>query len=220
MKYKYIVLDFGNVMVLPTTGDWHITPKFLELIDINKIDMNKYNEMLKKYSYLLSEKLLTQEEEYDMFTRFYDGILSNIDYPDYNKKIVEEIAYDRTYNNTKYTLCDNIIDELKELKKKYKLIMLSDNWPCVVPYMKDTGLYDFFDKLYISSVYQALKKDGIFFDYLIKDYDIKPHEALFIDDKEELLDVAKEKGFDCMLMDRYKKTKNSKYKIINDLYNL
>lgn len=220
MNYKYIVLDFGNVLVTPTTGDWHITPKFLELIDINKIDMDKYNEMLKKYSYLLSEKLLTQEEEYDMFIRFYDNILSNIDYPNYNKEIVKEIAYDRTYNNTKYTLCNNIINELTELKKKYKLLMLSDNWPCVIPYMKDTGLYDFFDKLYISSVYHALKKDGVFFDYPIKDYNIKPHEALFIDDKEELLDIAKEKGFDCMLMDRYKKTKNSKYKIINDLMNL
>ena len=84
MKYKYIVLDFGNVMVTPTTGDWHITPKFLELIDINKIDIDKYKEMLNKYSYLLSEKLLTQEEEYDMFIRFYDNILSNLNYSNYN----------------------------------------------------------------------------------------------------------------------------------------
>jgi putative hydrolase of the HAD superfamily len=220
MNYKYLILDFGNVLVTPTTGDWHITPKFKELIDINKIDMDKYNEMFKKYSYLLSEKLLTQEEEYDMFIRFYDGILSNINYPGYNKKIVEEIAYDRTYNNSKYTLCDNVINELKELKKKYKLIMLTDNWPCVIPYLKDNGLYDFFDKIYISSVYQELKKDGVFFDHPISDFNIKPGEALFIDDTESLLDVAKNKGFDCMLMDRYKKTKKSKYKIINDLNNL
>ncbi len=220
MNYKYLILDFGNVLVTPTTGDWHITPKFKELIDINKIDMNKYNEVFKKYCYLLSEKLLTQEEEYDMFIRFYDGILSNIDYPDYNKKIAEEIAYDRTYNNTKYTLCDNIINELKELKKKYKLIMLTDNWPCVIPYLKDNGLYDFFDRIYISSVYQELKRDGVFFDHPISDYNIKPGEALFIDDTESLLDVGKEKGLDCMLMDRYKETKESKYKIINDLNNL
>ena len=220
MNYKYLILDFGNVLVTPTTGDWHMTPKFKELIDINKIDMDKYNEMFKKYCYILSEKLLTQEEEYDMFIRFYDGILSNINYPNYNKKIAEKIAYDRTYNNTKYTLCDNVINELKELKKKYKLIMLTDNWPCVIPYLKDNGLYDFFDRIYISSVYQALKKDGVFFDYPIRDYNIKPGEALFIDDTESLLDVGKEKGLDCMLMDRYKKIKESNYKILNDLNNL
>ena len=38
---KYIILDFGKVLAYPTTGNWDITPKFLELIDINKIDMNK-----------------------------------------------------------------------------------------------------------------------------------------------------------------------------------
>ena len=29
MKYKYVVLDLGNVLVTPTTGDWHMTPKLL-----------------------------------------------------------------------------------------------------------------------------------------------------------------------------------------------
>jgi FMN phosphatase YigB (HAD superfamily) len=220
MKYKYIVLDFGNVMVTPTTGDWHMTPKFHELIDMDKMDLEKYNEVKSKYDYLLSEKLLTQEEEYDMFLRYYDGILSHIDYPGYNKKIAEEIAYDRTYGDGKYTLCENIIKELTKLKKKYTLLMLSDNWPCVIPYMKDKGLYDFFDKIYISSVYHAVKKDGVFFDYPIKDYNIKPGEALFIDDNESLLDVAIGKGFDVKLMDRAKTVEESKYQIIHDLENI
>lgn len=220
MKYKYLILDFGNVLVTPTTGDWHMTPKFLELIDINKLNMDKYNEMFDKYKHLLSEKLLTMEEEYDMFIRFYDGILSNVDYPGYTKEIACEIAYDRTYNNSKYTLCDNVVEELSKLKDKYTLLMLTDNWPCVIPYMKDYNLYDFFDKIYISSVYHELKRDGLFFDHPINDYNIKPGEALFIDDTESLLDVAKEKGLDCILMDRYKNNVNSKYKVINDLNNM
>lgn len=33
---KYIILDFGGVLVYPPTGNWTITPKFLELIDKNK----------------------------------------------------------------------------------------------------------------------------------------------------------------------------------------
>ncbi len=217
MKYKYLVLDFGNVLVTPTTGDWHMTPKFLELIDINKLNMDKYNEMFDKYKHLLSEKLLTQEEEYDMFIRFYDGILSNVGYQGYTKKIALDIAYDRTYNNSKYTLCDNVKEELTKLKEKYTLLMITDNWPCVISYMKDNGLYDFFDKIYISSVYHELKKDGLFFEHSISDYDIKPGEALFIDDTESLLDVASKKGFDCVLMDRYKNNVSTKYKVIKDL---
>ena len=41
---KYIVLDFGMVLAYPTTGNWHITPKFIELVDINKLN----REQLKK----------------------------------------------------------------------------------------------------------------------------------------------------------------------------
>ena len=220
MKYKYLILDFGNVIVTPTTGDWNITPKFLELVDINKVSNLRLKRTVKKYSYLLSEQMTTLEEEYDMFIRFYDSILSSIDYPSYDIKIAKEIAYNRTYEHDKYTLCDNIVNELEYLSKKYKLIMLTDNWPCVIPYLKDNNIYDYFDKIYISSVYHAVKKDGILFDYVINDYNIKPHEALFIDDYELNLDVALSKGFDVLLMDRYNSNAKSKHKVINDLMHL
>ena len=32
---KYLVLDFGKVLAYPKTGDWFITPLFLQLIDMN-----------------------------------------------------------------------------------------------------------------------------------------------------------------------------------------
>ena len=34
MNYKYIILDFGKVLAGPTTGEWFITPKFKELVDM------------------------------------------------------------------------------------------------------------------------------------------------------------------------------------------
>lgn len=220
MKYKYIILDFGNVLVTPTTGDWNITPKFLELVDTSLIDMDELKQSIYNNRHFLGEKLITQDEEYDMFIRYYDSILKEINYSKYNKELVEKIAYDRTYNNEKYTLCPNIIEELKYLKDKYKLIMLTDNWPCVIPYLKDNNLYDFFDEVYISSVYGCLKKEKIFFDYPIKDYNIRDGEALFIDDAEINLDAAKEKGLDVLCMNRYTTNIESKYKIIHDLLDL
>lgn len=220
MKYKYLILDFGGVIAGPTTGDWFVSPKFLELIDFNLLDKEKFMAARKKYDSLLSEKLITQEEEFDMFTRFYDGVLSECDYPNYNKGIALEIAYDMTYNFDKYTLYKNIFKELDKLKEKYTLIMLTDNWPCVTNYLKQNNLHDYFDKVYISSVYGVGKREGLLFDYPIIDYKIKPGEALFIDDSELNLDNAKEKGLDVLHMDRYKKEIDSKYKIINDLLDI
>ena len=220
MNYKYIILDFGNVLVTPTTGDWNITPKFLELIDMELINIENLKETVKKYSYFLGEKLFTQDEEYDMFTRYYDSILTDINYPKYSKELVKEIAYDRTYHNEKYTICTNIVEELNQLKEKYKLIMLTDNWPCVIPYLKDNNIYDYFDKVYISSEYGCIKQDKVFFDYLINDYNIKEGEALFIDDAEINLDAAKEKGLDVLCMNRYDNEIESKYKVIHNLLDL
>ena len=217
MNYNYIVLDFGKVIAAPTTGNWDITPNFLELIDVTKIDIEKFKLLRKKYECILSEKVTTLEEEYNMFVRFYDGILSEFNY---SKDIVEIIAYDRTYNFDKYTLYNNIQIELKSLSEKYRLILLTDNWPCVIDYLKEYNLYDYFDKIYISSIYGVEKKDKILFDYPIDEFNIKPSEALFIDDNESNLDIAKEKGFDVMLMDRENKIKDSKYKIINNLSNI
>ena len=217
MNYKYIALDFGKVIASPTTGNWDVTPKFLELIDINKIDIDKFKELRKQYGNILSEKITTLEEEYDMFVRFYESILNEFGY---SKDTAEQIAYDRTYNFDKYTLYDNIHDELKVLNEKYKLILLTDNWPCVIDYLKEYNLYDYFDNIYISSIYGVEKKDKILFDYPINELNIKQGEALFIDDNESNLDVAKEKGFDVMLMDRENKIKDSKYKIINNLRNI
>lgn len=217
MNVKYIILDFGKVIAAPATGNWDMTPKFLELIDINKLDVDKMQKVRKKHGHILSEKVVSLEEEYDMFLRFYDGILKESNYQNYSKKLASDIAYDRTYRFDKYKLYDNIKEELTKLKEKYTLIMLSDNWPCVIPYMKEYEIYDLFDKIYISSIYGVEKKDKVFFDYPIKDFNIQSGEAIFIDDNESLLDIAKEKGLDVRLMDRENKISNSKYKKINTL---
>ena len=220
MKYKYIILDFGNVIAKSPSGDWDIIPKFEELIDINKMNKSLFERVRKKYSYILSYHAQSLEEEYNLFLEYYDSILSNIKYEGYNKHIAEEIAYERTYTNKKYVLIDNIHNELAKLKEKYKLILLTDNWPCVIPYLKDNNLDVYFEKVYVSSIYKCVKKDGIFFDYPIKDFNINPKEALFIDDAEENLSAAVTRGLDVLLMDRDNKIKKSKYQIIHDLNNI
>lgn len=214
---KYIVLDFGKVLAYPTTGNWDITPKFLELVDIDKIDIEKLKKCKQKYQYLLSEKIVTLEEEYNMFLNFYDSIFREYNYPDYKKEISEQIAYNRTYEFDKYKLYDNVKEELKSLKEKYTLILLSDNWPCVINFMKYYGIYDLFTKVYVSSIYGEEKKDKVFFDNPINDFNIKPNDAIFIDDNEVLLDIAVSKGFEVRLMDREKRNLKSKYKVINNL---
>ena len=85
--------------------------------------------------------------------------------------------------------------------------------------MKYYGIYDLFTKVYVSSIYGEEKKDKIFFDNPINDFNIKPNEAIFIDDNEVLLDIAVSKGFEVRLMDReernfYKEQREQEEKIL------
>lgn len=215
---KYIIFDFGGVLVYPTTGNWHITPRFLELIDMDKLNKEKAIANVKKYQNLIDCSLLirNKEEEYNAMKNFYDKVLSD-SYEDYKKEISEEIAKDRVYNFDKYKLYDDVIDELKRLSRDYKLILLSDNWPSVFDYLKHFKLDQYFDKIFISSIYGTKKEDGTFFDVMLHDYDITESNAVFIDDHKENLEVAKTKGISVLLIDRNNKKIESNYIVINSL---
>ena len=219
MNYKYIILDFGKVLAGPTTGEWFITPKFKELVDMSLIDKDKLNEIFNKHAEIISRRMNTEEEEYHNFYELYSLVLQEV-YPKYTDDIAHSIAYNFTYKQDKYTFYDNIKEELEVLSKKYKLLLLTDNWPCVERILKENKLYKYFDKIYISSEYGSIKKEGIFFDYLLNDYNIKKGDALFIDDSIENLDVGVEKGLDVLLMDRDNNIECDKYKKISDLKNI
>ena len=216
--YKYAILDFGKVLAFPTTGEWFITPKFHELVDMTNINIDDVLSSISNHNDIISRQAKTLEEEYQIFYDLYDIIFKDIGY-EVKKDIIHSLAYNFTYELDKYGFYENIEEELKYLSKKYTLILLSDNWPCAFHIMKEQGLDKYFEKMYISSVYNTKKEEGTFFDYPIKDFNIKDGEAIFVDDNESLLDVAITKGLDVRLMDRDDK-ETSKYKKINSLYEI
>ena len=205
-------------MAYPPTGYWQITPKFLKLVDISKINAEQLKNAIKKYNNIISCNLYIKdcEEEYKHMLEFYERVLEDCNISDYESK-AKEIAYNFVYEFDKYKLYDDVKTELGELRRDYRLILLSDNWPSVIEYMKKEEIYEYFEMVYVSSIYGQEKKDGLFFDNPIKDFDIKQGEAIFIDDNEKLLDIATEKGLDVRLMDRENKVSESKYKIVSNL---
>ena len=215
---KYIILDFGRVLAYPPTGYWQITPKFLKLVDISKINVEQLKGAIKKYNNIISCDLYIKdcEEEYNHMLEFYEKVLQECNINDY-QNIANEIAYNFVYEFDKYKLYDDVKNELYNLSKNYKLILLSDNWPSVIEYMKENKIYDYFEKIYVSSIYGQQKKDGLFFDNPIKDFNIKQGDSIFIDDNERLLHVAQKKGLEVRLMNRENKINDSEFRVIHKL---
>lgn len=219
-KVKYLILDFGKVLARPSSGNWFITPNFYKILKKDKINLNEFEDCTIKLNNLISMKMETELEEYEAFTKFYCEILMHMKYTENVDDMAKKLSNDFVYNDKKYTMYEDTKENLKRLSQKYKLILLSDNWPCAFRIMKNLGIDQYFDKLYISSVYDCQKKDGILFDYPIKDYNIKPGEAIFVDDNEELVDIANEKGLKSIIMDREGTIKESKYRKIYSLNEL
>ena len=187
---------------------------------MKQICFRDLKEAFWKYRSFLDEKLMTEEEELDMFVRFYYSVLEGLKNSTSRLRFAEEIAWDFTYGSDKYTFYDGIREELEMLSQKYCLLMLTDNWPCVLRIMKEKHLDGFFEKIYVSSMYGCKKEEGIFFDYPINEYSIYPENTIFVDDNERLLDVAVKKKLKVRLMDRKKEIINSKYEVIHSLRNL
>lgn len=215
---KYIILDFGKVIAGPTTGDWFITPSFIKNVDMSLIDKDKFAEAIKKYGYLKDGIIKTLEEEYKAFYELYKLSLKEIGYKNY--EVAKDIAYNFVYENDKYKFYKNVAKQIRKLRENYTVILLTDNWPCVLRILKEKKMIKLFDEIYVSSIYGYQKKDGLLFDKVINDYDIQVDEALFIDDNEELLNIAFSKGLEVRLMDRNNEIISSKYKIVHDLDNV
>lgn len=217
-KTKYLILDFGLVLGKPKTGNWFITPNFYEIIGKNKIDLKRLNVLFNKYNENISKKIITKEEEYKAFKEFYLNILNELKIVKNEEETAEKLAEDFVYNEDKYIMYDDVYEFLEKQSQKYILILLSDNWPCVYAILKNWGIDKFFTKIYISSEYPALKKDGLLFDYAMNEFKIKKDEAIFVDDNPELLEVADKKKLIPVLMDRTNLHKDySKCKRIQNL---
>ena len=70
MEYKYLILDFGDVLAYPVTGEWFITNKFMELIDVSKIDKVMFRDAIHKYRRILARRAMTLKEEEKIFYDF------------------------------------------------------------------------------------------------------------------------------------------------------
>lgn len=218
MNIKYIIFDFGKVLGYPKSGKWFLTPKFITILNESKIELEKAKETISNNRYLVKDDLpiKTLEEEYNLFIGFYSNILDELGL---DKELAKEIAYDKVYNNSEYSLYDDVKNVLNSLNKNYKLIMLTNNFPSIIDYLKNEDIYDLFDKVYVSSICETSKNEEKFFDMVINDYNIKENEALFIDDFEDNLDIGIRKKLNVVMLDRENK-KESKYKKISSLVEL
>lgn len=101
------------------------------------------------------------------------------------------------------------LELLKELRKKYKVYLLSNTNPSIMGWAlsKDFSpeglpMDAFFDKIYLSFRIGHAKPEREIFDYIIRDSGMIPEETLFLDDGKANVEIGKKLGFETYLVDQ------------------
>jgi len=184
-RIKNIVFDFGGVIV--NFSREAAVKKFEE------IGVANANELLDAY------------HQKGAFLQVEDGTINAEEF----RIILSELAgKELTYEQVKEGWLGFMLDVpqyrleyLLELRKKYKLYILSNTNPYVMSWARSNDftiagrpLDDYFDKIYTSYELKAVKPGKTIFELMIKDADMLPGETLFIDDGPANIKMAKELG--------------------------
>jgi len=115
------------------------------------------------------------------------------------------------------------LEYLKQLRKKYKLFLLTNNNPIIIDwasspdYTSSGSLSSYFDKFYISYQMKCMKPDLKIYRMLIEDAAIDPAETLFIDDSDRNIQAAKKSGMAVYLAKNASDWRNELTLMINSM---
>jgi len=191
-KIKAIIFDIGGVFLDQKKGyrkkiirdlykktgvKVRVTPSLKKLNDKLAIGKGSLLELIKKSVHEQNENKISKREA--------------------------EKAYERSYEN-----CSPINKEMiklrKALKKVYRIYVLSDTNYLHASINKKRGVYDGFNKVFLSNEIGIKKPDPRIFKYMFKKINLKPEETIFIDDKEENIKTAKKLGMNAILFKKHK----------------
>lgn len=221
---KAILFDSGHTLNKPKTGHWFFTPNFFNIIDKKNFNPSKLRlayAMHKANKYMNDNMLIkTEMEEFLAFKEFYSILLKKCNYKNLDDNVITALANDNVFNDDKFEFFSDVAPSLEKLKVKYQLGIVSDTWPSLDRVFINAGLKDNFNTFVMSSVHGKCKAEGTLFRIALEELNIKPHEAIFIDDSESNLKVAESLGLLPIKINRYNDEKSKKYYEISSLEDL
>ncbi|MFH1050981.1 MAG: HAD-IA family hydrolase [bacterium] len=181
--YKNFIIDFGGVLY--------------RINESRTVNAFKEISNLSEQEYYL---LIKTDEFNDIIVDFEKGILNGKQYFEEMKDKLnlncEFEVFKNSWNMTLLSLFDNAIENIKMLKEKGSVVLLSNTND--IHYNKFepecNELFSLFDKCYFSFKLGMRKPDTEFFKYVVEDRIYAKETTIFIDDSAINLKSAKEFG--------------------------
>lgn len=181
MIYRNILFDMGNV-IMDFSPDYIIS-KYTK--DVKLINLLKHHIFLNNIWNRADEGLANDDDVY------HQAILNlDVKYHKLVKEIIDTWYIHKIQNKEMY----NLMLKLKE--KGYKLYLCSNAAKSFHLYKDGIKAFELMDAEIISADIKKVKPDKAFFEYVLKTYDLKADQCLFIDDLNTNIRGAYECGID------------------------
>lgn len=196
-----IFFDAGWTLFYPKSKNWLFPDDIINPHSFAKIPGGKRNGAIQRaFKYLDDNHLiLTEEEEAEQFTVFYSMISADLPELAITKQTIDALIHAQIHG-TAECLFDDTVSTLQALQGKYKLGVISDNWPSLERRLKNSGIDTYFSTMTISSYLGTFKPDKRMYLHALEQMNLPPEQTVFIDDGVENLGGAAQCGIQPVLI--------------------
>jgi epoxide hydrolase-like predicted phosphatase len=179
-KIKTIAFDYGGVIKI---NERSLSTDICDYLKISKEEWEKEYFLV---NYLANVKNIS-------FNDLFAIVVSKFDDSDKTKKYILDLIES---NKSKWHLNDELINIIKDLKKRnYKIALLSNNSIEFRQKLVENEIINIFDEIIISAEVGWQKPQPEIFEILFKKLGVNANEVIFIDDTLRSLENADKIGY-------------------------
>ena len=198
---KGIFFDYGWTLFYHPCEFWWFPKECIDPHLFDEIPDDKRDAAFHKALRYLDDNhlILTVEEEIEQFKTVYSMISTDLPELALTEQKIDALA-DAWVSRAYDYFYDDTIPTLKALYGKYKLGIISDNWPSLKTKLKSSGADIYFSTITISSYLGTWKPDERMYLHALGQMNLPPEQTVFIDDGVENLEGAEKCGIQPVLI--------------------
>ena len=207
---RAVLFDVGDTLILGHPKLW-LWPLLEERGVAQQADTSRLREsMLAAYAVYDQRHMqaTTVETALPIWREFHRTMLAGIGLAEHADEISGYLGAN-WQNPRSWPLTPGAKEVLTELKRGYKLGVVS-NWDALLPgVLAATGLAGFFDYIAASALEGVAKPDPRLFQIVLEKLEVKPDQAVHVGDSPDDVNGARAAGIEPILFDPYKQNPNA-----------
>lgn len=207
---RAVLFDVGDTLILGHPKLW-LWPLLEERGVAQQADTSRLREsMLAAYAVYDQRHMqaTTVETALPIWREFHRTMLAGIGLAEHADEISGYLGAN-WQNPRSWPLTPGAKEVLTELKRGYKLGVVS-NWDALLPgVLAATGLAGFFDYIAASALEGVAKPDPRIFQIVLEKLEVKPDQAVHVGDSPDDVNGARAAGIEPILFDPYKQNPNA-----------